>query len=252
MAITRVGIGTGSAGSGTTPTSPGLPAGAQTGDLIVYPFIDRGAATLTTPTSWTRQLLAANGAALQLAIYTRVYDGAFTVPAIVRSAQLGWLTNTFALRGVDTTTNDGVEVVGTASANATSTTSIDIANGITTLTNGAWVIGFGARDNDWAGGGVAYTATTNVNTLGTVSGVVFGEEFEAATTAGSDMGLVVDDGEKTTAGAVAASSFTFVTAPATGLSIGVYLAVKPAGAAVATAFPFLRRSHPSRFTQLRR
>ncbi len=231
MAVAFVGAGTGAAGA-ATPTAPTKHASSASGDLLVYLFAAKANNTLTTPTGWTERINTTHGASFQFAVYTRI-DNGDAVPAIVRSANLtGWIAQVLTFSGADATTP--IDVVGTPSANSTSSVEIAIANGITTLVDGAMVLALGSFGNDWAGAAAGYNATTALNVAGAVSSVTFSESFEGSTLEGTDVSICADHGLKASAGAVAATTKVFGTTPTTALSIGVYLSVKPATAVEST------------------
>lgn len=93
------------------------------------------------------------------------------------------------------------------------------------------MVAIGGRNDNWGSNVANYNATTDINTLGTVSSVTFAEAFEANTSNDGDCGFVCDYGEKAAAGSVSTATFTWATnTPGVSTdSIGVYLAVKPAG-----------------------
>jgi hypothetical protein len=246
VAITFVGRGTGQTGT-TATTAPTVHASTVNGDVILYPFIEARVAGLgAAPTDpggiWTKQHQSINdltvgAGTIRLTLYSAVYAGAAIPFPTKGSTTPTHITNVFSFRDVDTTTNDGVEAVGTVSENAAATSIA--SGGVTTLTNGAMVVAFGQIADNWGTNVAGYNITTDINTLGTISGVTFAEAVEANTSDGADAGHVVNYGEKATAGAVSAGTFTWATnTPLSTQSLGLMVALKPTGGGgAATSLP---------------
>lgn len=76
-----VGIGTSSTGNNASVT-PGLPAGATSGDVVyILASIRTETAIVNTPASWTR----VDGINTHFKIFRRVYDGVWTMPTVTFS-----------------------------------------------------------------------------------------------------------------------------------------------------------------------
>lgn len=242
MPISFIGAGTGRGGDSET-TAPVKHASSAAGDLLLLFMVEARLAGLGSsaalPTdpggSWIKQiqenntLTVANGT-VRITVWSVVDDGSIVVPFTDPGSTVNaYMLQVLTFRDVDTTTNHGLEVLGTPSQNAAAT-DLDIANGITTLTDGSMVIAYGGRQDNWGSNVALYNATSDIDTLGTVSGITFVEAFEANTSEGGDTGFVCNYGEKATAGSVAAATFTWATnTPASTESVGVYFALKPTG-----------------------
>lgn len=99
--ITFVGVGT-NASADNASVTPGLPAGAASGDVVfIFASIRGETGSVNTPTNWTSA-----GAFPNFRIFTRVYDGVWTMPTVTVTGGAAGdtvLAQSAAFRGVELT-----------------------------------------------------------------------------------------------------------------------------------------------------
>lgn len=157
MAVSYVGAGTRSfAANGAT--SPGLPAGLQSGDLLVLmDCVVSWAGTANTPgtpSGWTQKATSARASNGRLTwMYARYLSG-MAAPTVTYSgsAQDVHYSRIFAFRGV-VGSGDPTDVLGASSTNAFVKDVGPISGVTTTASGGVVLVGF-VRESDWnpAGG----------------------------------------------------------------------------------------------------
>ena len=199
MAVSFVAAGT--TGAGTGAVTPGMPAGATTGDLILLHIEGEGedANADGSPTGGAWTLVGTVASATdgltdrtRHTIYWAWYDAGLnrTVPD-AGNHTLAVLT---AWRGVDSTTP--FDVASVSSSSATNNTSVSIT-GLTTVTDGAMIVASSSAGDD-----TTYTSWANAS-LASIT-----EAVDITTTSGSDGSIHVAYGIKTSFGAVSATTAT--------------------------------------------
>ena len=217
------------AGADNSPAP--IPAGTVAGDFMLLIVVNRHAdATITTPAGWTSAFNNRGGAAgandgIRIQIFWKFHTGSESNPAIDWPASFAGPRNAFitSYTGVDTTTPiNGLPAAPSYTA-ATGGGPGPIT-GFTPAANSGPVIVVGVKADDWTAG------TASVLTG---DGLTWTELMDAATTAGNDAGLVVDEGSGWTSGAIANKTFT-VTGGTSVPSAGIMFALNKAAGVTAT------------------
>jgi hypothetical protein len=215
---TTTGFGRG--GDGTfTCTLPTSWAVGQLAILLVY--LDQGTASITTPASGWTEISGSpwgSGTPKLRAFYHFLITGDVD-PVVTVSGSSGTLASGAAIATfnlVDTTTP--IEVVGTAS-NGTGTPMT--AAEISTLTDGAWVLGLCGRGDNEAASAQTFG--------GSATGVT--ERLDAGSSGGDDSQVSIYTKEITSYGATGGGS---ATTSATDPWVSVIIALKPSSATVPT------------------
>ena len=227
MAITFVAAGTAvsSAGGATGSLSPPLPAGVQSGDLLLIFVSGRNTGYVFSCTGyskkWDPELDHSSSGINTIGLFWKIHSGSESNPTV---SWTGGATNATvimqmcAFRGVNQTTP--FDVQGATSSNG-DLQNIGPISGITTGVNGKCVIVFGHRSDDW----------TSVDTL-TGDGLTWYEIGEPDSTSGSDAGMVWDYAISAS-GSITITAKTFtVTGGTTDYGLGVMLSLNEAVAQV--------------------
>ena len=202
MAITFVAAGTGAGGTATA--TPGMPAGATTGDILILVIEGEGedvnADSPPTGGAWNTigSIASATDGAVdrtRCSVYWAWYDSG--INRVVPDAGNHTIARIYALRGVDTT--DPIDATST-SGSALNATSHTAATGLSSVTNGAMaVLAYTHGD----GTGTVPASWANANLVSANNGGYYENN------SGSDGTVGIIYGIKTTAGAI--GSFTWGT-----------------------------------------
>lgn len=183
MAISYVGAGTRSLVANAA-TTPGVPAGVATGDLlIIFDTISSGgtAPVPGTPAGWTQKSTYFNDGPtyrVRLTWYYRAYAPGVTAPTITYSGTSGdeHSSRMFAFRGA-AVVGDPTDVLGTPALLTTSSTTAGPIPGVTTSSTGGMVLVGVVRDNDLSDGSSGWQPLTGdsltwveIEEYGSVSG----------------------------------------------------------------------------------
>lgn len=228
-----VGAGSGAAGSGAAPTAPGMPTAAAAGDLLLYQFATRDAATLTTPGGWNVVHTQVNGTTLRSVVYWRIMQGGDTIPAVVRDVDTAaWIARVTAWRGADQT----APIDNAPTPNANGSTQNIAVPGLTPNTDNCMIVGWGDKADDTGVGTAGYNSTDFAALLADEAGVVWDQAYEGWTGSGSDMMHVMDYGDQATIAAIAAKSFT-ITGGVTAVNNGGMFSILPSSGTFSTILP---------------
>lgn len=212
-------VNKGAFASGTGALTVGAPASTQAGDLELL-FVESANQAITTPSGWTEVTgspqftgTAAAAGGVRLAIFYRILTGASTSTSVADSGNHTAAIK-MAFRGVD----------GTAPFDATSTTSVQASAttsatfpGITTVTNGAYVVQAVGLDVD--GNSTArVSGYTNANLTGLT------ELHDQTTAAGVGGGFAICAGTADTAGATGNTTATKANSQ---VSVYITMALRP-------------------------
>ena len=201
-----VAVGTASHASNANVT-PGIPAGAQAGDLMVMLAAIRnaGAGVPSTPTGWTR--LAVFDTASNVQVFEKVHSGSESAPTV---SFTGGVANATTSAQIAAFRNVSTRLVAAAATTNASQANVDYPACSVTEDN-ALVLYVGWKQDDW----------TSVATIAAAT-----EIGEASSTTGDDQGIVWDYLLQGAKANVASGSFV-VTGGANAVGAGAVLVLAP-------------------------
>lgn len=212
MAITlrAAGAVVNSASAGSTSITLGSPTGTTSGDIVVAAFSYVGAGTnltITPPTGWTLAKKTDSSTTQGCAIYWGTSTSSFgawgfSISVNITGFAVGYI-------GVDTTTPMDVAAVGQTNASGTTIT----APNITTITNNAMLVMFGA----WG--------TTTASTLPSFTAASGGTLEQSGGLKGSARSTAL--GEEDAILLTAGPAQLTMTANRAAVSVGITLALRP-------------------------
>lgn len=135
MAISFVSVG-GNSRSGNGNVTPGLPPGWTINDIFICTIASKDNVNSSMPPGWTIIDQSNNGTGLRTTTFYKIAVAGDTNPTVIHIGGSNIEATILAYRDVDTL--NPLDVIGTTSINASSTTVR--ATSITTLTDTAWVI----------------------------------------------------------------------------------------------------------------
>lgn len=197
-------VGTGAFAAGTGPVNPTLPAGLVDGDWL-FLVVSSANEPVATPAGWAIEPPAPLGSGTagaigghRLSLFRRVFATGVTAPSVADSGNYT-AARIFAVRGADTVNvvNSGYDPGGTGSD--------PVAAAITTTVANCLVLLIGECDRDIASSNTQFL----VPLAPSVDGAAMTEIIDDHTSQGAGGGIAVAWAVKTTAGAIADTTFRF-------------------------------------------